>query len=144
MDLLLQSSVHKASKTEMLRYVVGEMDRRDLLKDVCKNMSCAHPSYSPVAIYFNVQAKTYRFLRILLWRVWQERWWKLGEFTTGQSKSKIFLFFKVIHPVLSKVKAKISDLKLLAQFYPYCPGLQSCFSLRTSHTTSATRSKTDC
>ena len=37
LDLLLQSSVHKVSKTDILRYVVGEMDRRDLLKDVCKN-----------------------------------------------------------------------------------------------------------
>ena len=44
LDLLLQSSVHKASKTDILRYVVGEMDRRDLLKDVCKKN--LHPSYS--------------------------------------------------------------------------------------------------
>ena len=80
--------------------------------------TCLSVLYSSLAIYFNFQAKTFRFLRILLWRVWQERWLKPGEFTTGQSKSKNFLFFKVINPVLSEVKAKVSDLNLFAQFYP--------------------------
>ena len=77
----------------------------------------------------------------MLLRVWQEPWWKPGEFTTGQSESKSFLS-KFIHSVLSKLI--FFDLKLLAQFHPWHPGLQSCSSLRTSHTTSATRSKTDC
>ena len=66
--------------------------------------TCSSVLYSSVAIYFIVQAKTSRFLRILLWRVWQGPWWKPGEFTTGQSKSQIILF-KLIHTVLSKVKA---------------------------------------